>query len=251
MPDTPVALITGAGGDIGRAVALRLARRGLGLALTDLSAEHLDATAEAATAAGAPVVVAEPLDVAEEDAVAGFVERARAAGPIRAAFNNAGIPGGSYPIAEHPLADVRKTFDVNFFGLLHVMKHVLPHLAENDDAWLLNVSSEAGLKANERRGAYSASKAAAIQITRAAALEYSRHGVRVNVLCPGPVEGDLMRRSEGSMPDPQELRDRLIAGSAVGRYGEPDEVANYAEYLLTEAPGYLTAATLTIDGGRR
>jgi NAD(P)-dependent dehydrogenase (short-subunit alcohol dehydrogenase family) len=250
MSDAPVALITGAGGDIGRAVALRLARRGLRLALTDVADENLGATADAATTAGAEVL-AEPLNVAEETAVAAFVTRAREFGPIRSAFNNAGIPGGSYPIAEHPLDDIRATFDVNFFGLVHVMKHVLPHLAEHDDGWLLNVSSEAGLKANERRGAYSASKAAAIQITRAAALEYSRHGVRVNVLCPGPVEGDLMRRSEGSMPDPQALRDRLIASSAVQRYGEPDEIANYAEYLLTEAPGYLTGATLPIDGGRR
>ncbi|NED95364.1 SDR family oxidoreductase [Phytoactinopolyspora alkaliphila] len=245
-----VALITGAAGDIGRAVARRLAERGLRLILTDLSASSLSDVEAGLKDTGADVL-ARAVDVTDEDAVASLVREAREFGPITSVFNNAGIPGASFPIAEHPLDDVRKTFDVNFFGLFHVMKHALPHLAEHDDAWLLNVSSEAGLKANERRGAYSASKAAAIQITRAAALEYGRHGVRVNVLCPGPIEGDLMRRSEGSMPDPQELRDRLIASSAVLRYGEPDEVANYASYLLTEAPGYLTGATLTIDGCRR
>jgi NAD(P)-dependent dehydrogenase (short-subunit alcohol dehydrogenase family) len=90
-----------------------------------------------------------------------------------------------------------------------------------------------------------------IQLSRAAALEYGRLGVRVNTLCPGPLEGALMRRSESAMPNPEEFRKRIMAGCSLGRYGEPDEVAGFVEYLLTEAPAYLNGAMLLADGCRR
>jgi Dehydrogenases with different specificities (related to short-chain alcohol dehydrogenases) len=242
-------VITGAAGDIGAAVARRLAARGDRLVLVDLDAAALDALRAALPGEGHR---AAPLDVSDEAAVAGLAADIRAgAGRVDAVFNNAGINGGSFPIAEHPLDDFRRLFEVNVFGIFLVMKHFLPLAAAAGEAWVLNTSSEAGLKANERRGAYAASKAAILQLTRAAALEYGPRGVRVNALCPGPVEGALMRRSENSLPDPEGARRTIAANCSLGRYAEPDEIAIHACYLLTEAPPYVNGATHLADGCRR
>lgn len=244
-------LITGAAGDLGSAVARRLAARGDSLVLVDQDSERLAALTEELAATGV-AVIASKADVTAEEEVAALVEQAVAQlGGITALFNNAGVSGGTYPIADHPVDDFRRTVEVNLIGMFIVLKHTLPAIAKNDNGWVVNTASEAGLKANERRGAYAAAKAGVIQLSRACALEYSSQGLRVNTLCPGPLEGKLMHISEAGMPDPAAFRKRLAEASAVGRYGEPDEVAGFVEYLLTEAPGYLTGAVLSADGCRR
>lgn len=246
-----VTLITGAAGDLGSAVARRLAANGDALILADMDAERLSALEQELSPLGHGVLTRR-LDVTDEEAVRAVVADGVAQfGTITSLFNNAGISGGTFPLAEHPLDDFRRTIDINLIAVFVVLKHALPVIAQNDDGWVVNTASEAGLKANERRGAYAAAKAGVIQLSRAAALEYSREGVRVNALCPGPLEGKLMRVSEGGMPDPEEFRARITAASAVGRYGSPDEVAGFVAYLLTDAPGYLTGATLSADGCRR
>lgn len=246
-----VTMITGAAGDLGSAVARRLAAGGDALILTDLDTERLGALEQEVSALGHGVL-ARTLDVTDEAAVESVVaDGVTQFGRLTSLFNNAGISGGTHPLAEHPLDDFRRTIDVNLVAMFVVLKHALPAIAQNEDGWVVNTASEAGLKANERRGAYAAAKAGVIQLSRAAALEYSREGVRVNALCPGPLEGKLMRVSEGGMPDPEEFRARIMAGSAVARYGDPDEVAGYVAYLLSEAPGFLTGATLSVDGCRR
>lgn len=244
-------LITGATGDLGSAVARRLAARGHSLILTGRNQARLEAL-QREVSPGAAGVLSACLDVADESAVAGLVSAGLARfGRITSLFNNAGTPGGSFPLAEHPLDDFRRTVDTNLVGAFLLLKHTLPVIAMNADGWVVNTASEAGLKSNELRGAYAASKAAVIQLSRAAALEFGRHGVRVNTLCPGPLDGNLMQVAEGGMPDPMEFRERVKSGSAVARYGTPDEVAGFVAYLLTEAPGYLTGATLAVDGCRR
>ena len=100
-------------------------------------------------------------------------------------------------------------------------------------------------------GTNAATKAAIIQLTRAVALGYGRLGVRVNVLCPGPIEGEFMRRSENSLPDPEAARREIGANCSLDRYAEPDEIAIHARYLLTEAPPYFNGAVHLADGCRR
>jgi len=244
-----LSIVTGAAGDLGGAVVRRLAAQGDRVVLVDLDATALDATLATLPGEGHRAVT---LDVSDEAAVAALADDVRArSGRVDAVFNNAGINGGSFPIAEHPLDDFRRIFEVNVQGVFLVMKHFLPLAAASDDAWFLNTSSEAGLKANERRGAYAATKAAIIQLTRAAALEYGREGVRTNVLCPGPIEGALMRRSENSLPDPAAARATIAANCSLGRYAEADEIAIHACYLLTGAPPYVNGAVHLADGARR
>lgn len=242
-------VITGAAGDLGSAVARRLAEQGDRLILCDVDENRLERVLAALPGEGHRMV---PLDVSDEAAVMVLASSLRDdGGGLTALFNNAGVNGATVEIARHPLEDFQRTFEINVFGNFLMQKHLLPLLAEGGDAWVVNTASEAGTRANARRGCYAATKAAVIQLTRAVALEYAQKGVRVNVLCPGPIEGQFMDRSEAGLPDPKAARIAIAAGSALGRYATADEIAGHARYLLTDAPPYLTGSIQLIDGCRR
>lgn len=242
-------LITGAAGDLGGAVAVRLAEQGDRVVLVDVDEERLKHKLSGLAGDGHRAV---GLDVSDESAVAALAASLREDGAgLDAVFNNAGVNGATVPVADHSLDDFRRTFEVNVFGSFLIQKHMLPLLAERGDAWLLNTASEAGLRANARRGCYAATKAAVIQLTRAVALEYGDRGVRVNVLCPGPIEGAFMDRSEAGFPDPGAIRTAIAAASSLGRYASADEIARHVRYLLTDAPPYLNGSIQQIDGCRR
>ncbi len=242
-------LITGAAGDLGGAVAVRLADQGDRIVLVDLDQDRLKPVLAGLAGDGHLAV---SLDVSDEEAVTALAASLRDDGAgLDAVFNNAGVNGATLPVADHPLDDFRRTFEVNVFGSFLIQKHMLPLLAERGDAWLVNTASEAGLRANARRGCYAATKAAVIQLTRAVALEYGDKGVRVNVLCPGPIEGAFMDRSEAGFPDPRAIRATIAAASSLGRYASADEIANHVRYLLTDAPPYLNGSIQQIDGCRR
>ncbi|WP_306257437.1 SDR family NAD(P)-dependent oxidoreductase [Pararhizobium sp. IMCC21322] len=243
------ALITGAAGDLGSAVAVRLAEQGDRVVLVDIDGDRLDAVLGQLPGNGHRKEI---LDVSNEAAVMALAQTFHEHGDgLDAVFNNAGVNGATVPIAEHTLDDFRHTFEVNVFGSFLIQKHMLPLLAERGDAWLLNTASEAGTRANARRGCYAATKAAVIQLTRAVALEYGEKGVRVNVLCPGPIEGQFMDRSEAGLPDPKAARKMIASASALGRYASADEIAQHVCYLLTAAPPYLNGSVQQIDGCRR
>ncbi len=242
-------VVTGAAGDLGGAVARQLAGQGDHVVLCDVDGARLEALCADLPGTGHRAVT---LDVSDETAVAALAASLRQDGQgLSALFNNAGVNGATVEIAQHPLDDFRRTFEVNVFGNFLMQKHMLPLLAQAGDAWVLNTASEAGTRANARRGCYAATKAAVIQLTRAVALEYASAGVRVNVLCPGPILGQFMDRSEAGMPDPASARVAIAAGSALGRYASPEEIARHARYLLTDAPPYLTGSVQLIDGCRR
>lgn len=242
-------LVTGAAGDLGSAVAVCLAAQGDHVVLADIDPDRLKAVLSRLPGDGHQVRV---LDVSDETAVAALAQSFRDDGKgLDAVFNNAGVNGATIPIADHEIDDFRRTFEVNVFGSFLVQKHMLPLLAERSDAWLVNTASEAGTRANAYRGCYAASKAAVIQLTRAVALEYGGQGVRVNVLCPGPIEGAFMDRSEAGLPDPKAAREMIAAASALGRYATAKEIALHVRYLLTDAPAYLNGSIQQIDGCRR
>jgi NAD(P)-dependent dehydrogenase (short-subunit alcohol dehydrogenase family) len=242
-------LVTGAAGDLGSAVCDSLAGQGDKIVLADVNRERLEAVRSRLPGIEHRVEV---LDVSDELKVGALAQSLRADGKgLDAVFNNAGVNGATVPIAEHELDDFRRTFEVNVFGSFLVQKHFLPLLAERGDAWLVNTASEAGTRANARRGCYAATKAAIIQLTRAVALEYGAQGVRVNVLCPGPIEGAFMDRSEAGLPDPAAAREMIAAASALGRYASAGEIAQHVRYLLTDAPAYLNGSIQQIDGCRR
>lgn len=242
-------LVTGAAGDLGGAAAAQLAGQGDKVVLADLDEDRLARVLAGLEGEGHRAV---RLDVSDETAVAALARSLDDDGEgLDAVFNNAGVNGATLPIADHPLDDFARTFQVNVFGSFLIQKHMLPLLARRGNAWMLNTASEAGLRANARRGCYAATKAAVIQLTRAVALEYGPRGVRVNVLCPGPIEGAFMDRSEAGLPDPAAARIAIAAASSLGRYATADEIAQHVRYLLTDAPPYLNGSVQKIDGCRR
>lgn len=242
-------LVTGAAGDLGSAAAMCLAEQGDRVVLVDINQDRLNAVLPSLPGDGH---VAKAIDVSDEAAIAALAQGFRDDGAgLDAVFNNAGTNGSTVPIADHEYSDFRRTFEVNVFGSFLVQKHMLPILAERENAWLLNTASEAGTRANARRGCYAATKAAIIQLTRAVALEYGAQGVRVNVLCPGPILGEFMDRSEAGLPDPKAAREMIAAASSLGRYATADEIAVHVRYLLTDSPPYLNGSLQQIDGCRR
>lgn len=247
----PVALVTGAGGQLGSAIARALASRRLSLALADVSRPALDRLAEGLGLEQGRVlsVVA---DVASDADVARMVAQTMEFfGRLDAVVNNAGVEGPVKPAEELDLGEVLAVYQVNVFGILRVMKAVLPRFKEQRSGRIVNMASGAGTTGSAYMAAYSSSKHAVIGLTRSVAREVADRNVLVNAVCPGCVESPMMDRIESALGAltgaPVSFEDFV----PMGRYARPEEVAELVAYLAVESPAYITGAALVIDGGLR
>jgi NAD(P)-dependent dehydrogenase (short-subunit alcohol dehydrogenase family) len=245
----PAAIVTGGGGGIGRETCVALAARGARVLVVDVSEEAARETAAAVEQAGgtAAHVVA---DVSDESDVAGYVHACEERfGGVDALFNNAGYEGVIRSIDDYPVDDFDRVFAVNARGVFLGLRAAIPALRRRGGGAIVNTASQAGLRGVAHLSAYSASKHAVIGLTRAAALETAREGIRVNCVCPGPTATRMMRDIEWTIRagggDPSAFVQRI----PVGRYGEAAEIAALVAWLLLDAPGFLTGAVLPIDGG--
>lgn len=257
-----VALITGGGSGIGRASAIALARCGARLVLGDLSEAGLENTRAELAAAGvdAARVRVRRCDVRRDDDVAALVARAADAadgfGRLDFALNAAGVGGVEARAADYPEDDWTRTIEINLTGVWRSMRHELPLMldtvgrpaerAAGRTASLVNVASAAGLGGFAKHAAYAASKHGVVGLTRSAALEYARSGVRVNALCPGfTVTPMVDRMTEG---DP--AREQRLAGVVpLGRLGTADEIAAAVVYLCSDAAAFMVGHAMVLDGG--
>jgi NAD(P)-dependent dehydrogenase (short-subunit alcohol dehydrogenase family) len=173
------------------------------------------------------------------------------AGRLDGVVNNAGIEGPLGPIEEIAIADVRRVFDVNVFGLLAVIQAVLPHFRSQRSGRIVNIASGAGLAGSGHMTPYSASKHAVVGITRSVAAEAGAAGIAVNAVCPGCVDSPMMGRIEERLSALKGEPVSFAPSVPMGRYARPDEVAELVAYLALEAPDYITGAALVIDGGLR
>ncbi len=233
------ALITGAASGIGRATARALAAAGYALVLADIDADGL---AETAQGIGAQTV---RCDVSVEADVAAAVALAAAAsGALEVLVQSAGIEGPVAPLVQQTAADWARVFGVNVMGTFFGLRHALPLMARGGA--VVNVASVAGLNAFPMHAAYAASKHAVVGLTRTAAIEAARQGVRVNAVCPGFTDTPMV--ADGLARMGQTL-DELVRRIPARRLGTADEVAAAIAYLCSDAAAYVTGQTLVLDGG--
>ncbi len=248
--DGKVALVSGAAGAIGVATVGRLAEEGASIVAADLRGTAVGDAVAAATRAGGKAVAIEADVTSSADwdrAVAEAVDRF---GGLDLLVNNAGIEGEVAPITEYNDAIFRKVLEINVTGVFLGMRAAAPRLVDRGGS-IVNISSIAGLTGTPGTAAYTASKHAVIGLTRTSALELGPQGVRVNAVCPAPVEGRMMRSLESGMApdDPEALRRMIAANNPLGRYGEPADVAAIIAFLASDDAAYLNGAALPVDGG--
>lgn len=236
-----VALVTGAGQGIGRAVAERLHRDGLAVAVNDLDASR----AEAVAAALGDRALAVAGDVANAASV-GAMTRAvlERHGRIDVLATCAGILHPTR-FTQIPEAEWRRTLDVNLTGVFLTMQAVAPAMIARGYGRIVNVSSTAGKSVSTLGGAhYTASKAGVLGLTRAAARELARHGITVNAVCPGLIDTEMVRANV----DPDRL-EAYRASFPIARLGTPAEVADLVAFLASDQAAYITGAAADINGG--
>jgi meso-butanediol dehydrogenase / (S,S)-butanediol dehydrogenase / diacetyl reductase len=243
LPDT-IALVTGGGSGIGRAIALRFANEGAKVVVADRFRERAQSVAGEIAAAGGEALAVEA-DVRDRAAVGAMVEQAVARfGRVDVLVNNAGLSTGGDPLQQdEPTWDLN--FDVVLKGAFFCAQAVLPGMLERGRGVILNVASVNGLTGIGEE-AYSAAKAGMVNLTQNLAVRYGDRGVRVNCAAPGTVRTPIW--SERVARDPQ-VFDKLAAWYPLGRVGEPEDVANAALFLCSAEAAWITGVTLPVDGG--
>jgi NAD(P)-dependent dehydrogenase (short-subunit alcohol dehydrogenase family) len=251
-----VAVITGAGGDIGGATAVLLAERGAAIVAVDVNTAGLAALLDRLPAGAQAIMVA--ADVSDEAAVEGYVAQAQQAfGGVDLFFNNAGIEGsrtGAWkPIVDLSLADFRQILDVNAKGVFLGLKHVIPAMAARGGGAIVNTSSIYGIKGSRNQVAYVASKHAVWAMTMTAAKECAAQKIRVNAIAPGAIQGRMLRdftaiiRENAPPPDP--TKPVRYNPPPLPRWSDPREIGEVATFLLSDEASYVTGACYSVDGG--
>jgi NAD(P)-dependent dehydrogenase (short-subunit alcohol dehydrogenase family) len=237
------ALVTGAAGEIGSAVAGALAREGARLTLLDQDAAALEPVA-AATGG-----LAVPTDVADEGQVSAAVTRAvEHGGGLHLVFNNAGVEGPVAPLEDLDLVAMERVLRINVVGAAAVLKHALPHLGRG--GVVVQTGSTASLRGAEHMAPYVASKHALLGLTRTAAKEAAIRGIRVTAVLPGPVDGRMMQRIEGGRDTSGTARPGAAAVLDDGRRARVEEIVSAVLFLLSDEASFVTGHGLVVDGGR-
>jgi len=241
-----VALVTGAAAGIGRATALAFAAQGLKVAVADLDERGGEAcVAEIRAAGGEALFIG--CDVTRDEQVRSMIERVLSCyGRLDYAFNNAGIEIEQGRLAEGSEAEFDAIMGVNVKGVWLCMKYQLPVMLAQGGGAIVNTASVAGLGAAPKMSIYAASKHAVIGLTKSAAIEYAKKGIRVNAVCPAVIDTDMFRRAYEADPRKAEF---AAAMHPVGRVGKVEEVAAAVMYLCSDGAAFTTGHALTVDGG--
>jgi NAD(P)-dependent dehydrogenase (short-subunit alcohol dehydrogenase family) len=242
------ALVTGGGGGIGRSVALAFAHRGASVLVTDVDEDRGRAVADEIVATTGRPSEFVGADVTDASEVASLVQRCvERFGRLDDAHNNAGIQTASASTVDMALEDWNRTIAVDLTGVFLCMQAELRCMLEQGGGAIVNTSSAGGLKGFPGASAYVAAKHGVIGLTKCAALEYATHGVRVNAVCPGVVDTELVA---GLTRDDEQLKQELLDVEPVRRLGTPGEIADAVVWLCSERASFVTGHALVVDGGQ-
>jgi NAD(P)-dependent dehydrogenase (short-subunit alcohol dehydrogenase family) len=246
-----VALITGGSSGIGRATAVAFAREGAKVVVASRRVKESEETIKLVKEAGSDGISVKT-DVSKEAEVRAMVEKTiKAYGRLDYAFNNAGIEGDVAPLAEQTIDNYEAVLSINVRGVFLSMKYEIPQMLKNGGGAIVNMSSVGGLIAFPGFSLYVASKHAVLGLTKTAALEYAKSGIRINAVSPAVIETDMMDRFVGKVGVGKEgeMRQQLAAMHPIGRTGKPEEIASAVLYLCSDGASFVTGQTLAIDGG--
>jgi NAD(P)-dependent dehydrogenase (short-subunit alcohol dehydrogenase family) len=243
-----VAVITGAGGGMGRVAALRFAAEGAKVVAADVDEASAAETAEFVRAEGGEAVSV-PADVSQEAEARAMTEAAvRTWGRVDVLYNNAGImPAADHSVVDTDVATWDRVMAVNVRGVFLACKHAIPTMVEQGSGSIINVASFVALVGcSVPQDAYTASKGAVLSLTRSLAVQFGPSGVRANAICPGPVETPMLM--DWLVKDEEAKRIRL-ARNPTGRFGRPEEIVSMAVYLASDESRWTNGASLVVDGG--
>jgi len=244
-----VVLITGAAGEIGKQTARLFHENGAKLALVDIDKKALEDTAHELGLINYLLIQA---DVTDEEEVENYVEQTiEAYEKIDVFFNNAGISGKLAEITEVNTDDLDKAININIKGVFYGLKYVLQIMKRQNSGAVINTSSVAGLNGSLLLAPYSATKHAVIGLTKTAALEVAKYNIRVNAICPSPVDTELMSKldKEKNPENPEKARENYSAKVPLGRYATAEEIANLVSFLSSDQSSFITGGSYLIDGG--
>lgn len=243
---TKVALVMGGGAGTGRATAMAFARDGAHVVVADISEAGARETQALIEDAGgkALAVVANMANSADIQRAVASCEATY--GGLHVVSNNAAQAAPNKPLTELGEEEWDRCLGVTLKGVWLCMKYQLPLIEASGGGAIVNVASVSGIRGEVYQSAYAAAKGGVITLTKAAAAEYARRGVRVNTVCPGGIDTDGMRYYLKSMP---EMRERTLNAHAMGRLAQPEEIADAVAYLCSEQASFVTGHDLVVDGG--
>jgi NAD(P)-dependent dehydrogenase (short-subunit alcohol dehydrogenase family) len=248
------ALVTGASQGLGRVIATRMAQAGFTVVLTARNRKALESVAQEVSVAGGQALVF-PADLAEPDDIARLVAAVeQEVGALDALINNCGIAGPTGLLWELEPADWQETFTTNVTAVFHLCRGLIPAMLARKSGSVVVIGSASGKRPLPTRTPYAASKAALIGLVRSLAWEVGPHGVRVNLVSPGPVVGERLEQvfermapARGISPD--DLRAQMLASAALERFTEPDDVAEAVLFLASERSRAITGEDLNVSSG--
>lgn len=243
-----VAIVTGAGTGIGRAIALALAREGAKVAVAGRRREKLEEVAQSIERAGGEAAVTMCDVSSEADTQRAVKDAEQAFGLVNVLVNNAGALSVS-TVESISLEDWDQVIATNLKGPFLMSRAVLPSMRRAGGGAIVNVGSILGLIAMKDRAAYCASKGGVTMLTKAMAMDHAHERIRVNCICPAIVETDLIRDLFSKTEEGLRARDGRLATLPLGRFGRPDDIAELAVFLASEESSWMTGTAIPVDGG--